>query len=331
MQPPRLFLAIDSGTTNTRVWLLRDGEVVARADVLAGVRDTARTGSVATLRDGVRAAIRQAASQAGGETPTVALAAGMITSGLGLVELPHLPAPVGLKDLAQAVERVDFADAGGLAAYFVRGVRIGDVRCGLAGAPQTDIIRGEETEVFGALDMLSLPGPLLYIHLGSHTKAIRVDRRGRITGGVTTLTGELDHVVRTHTILSSALPPERMERFDDELLLAGAHWTEKYGLPRALFLIRILEQSGEYDPQQLGNIVAGALASADMHALRGHGLLRAPRAPVILSGRPRFQAAWSRFLEREGLSVTVLSPEETERAFLTGLQRIVFTSPAFSQ
>jgi 2-dehydro-3-deoxygalactonokinase len=326
----RPFLAIDCGTTNTRVWLIEDGEVTARAEVMAGVRDTARTGSTVVLRRGIAKAIGQASSQAGVERPTFALAAGMITSNLGLVELPHAPAPAGVGDLSESVERVDFSETEPLTVYFVRGVRTGQVGCGLDDAPDTDIIRGEETEVFGALEMLGIDGPLLYVHLGSHTKIIRIDSDNRIDGGATTLAGELDHVVRSETILSSALPPERTEPWDDDLLDRGAEWAERYGLSRTFFLIRILEQSGQYNAQQLGSVFAGALAFGDIQAIRGHGLAE-QGTRVILSGRPRFQSAWRRFLEREGFGVTALTEEQIESAFLTGLQKIVFNSPVFQE
>jgi 2-dehydro-3-deoxygalactonokinase len=324
------FLAIDCGTTNTRVWLLRGGDVAARAEVEAGVRDTARTGSPATLKGGISHAIEQAAAQAGGEPPDVALAAGMITSPLGLVNIPHVPAPVASADLSAEVRRVEFPDYGGLAVYFVPGVRSGTLEEDRQQAPNADIIRGEETEIFGTLEMLDVSGPLLYVHLGSHTKMVRLDRRGRIVGGITTLAGELDHVVRTETILSAALPPERMEECDGELLDQGAAWAQKYGLSRTFFLLRILEQSGGYTPHELGSVFAGAIASEDLHAMRGHGLAR-KGTPVVLSGRPRFQSAWRRFLEREGLDVTSLSEEDTEAAFLMGLQRIVFDSSTFQE
>lgn len=330
MDPPSTFLAVDSGTTNTRVWLMDNGQVAARAQVRAGVRDTARTGSVETLKAGIMRAIDEACGRARRKPPAVALAAGMITSGLGLVELPHAAAPVGCAGLADAVERVTFPDLGGLVVYFVRGVRTGEVRCGLGDAPHTDIIRGEETEIFGALETLSLAGPLLYVHLGSHSKMVRVDERNRIAGGVTTLAGELALAVQSHTILSSALPTGRTGGLDGELVRKGAEWSEKYGLPRAFFLIRILEQSGDYSPGQLGDVFLGAIASADLRAMRGHGLFEVASTKLVLSGRPELQPVWRFLFEREGLSVTALSAQDTELAFLTGLQKIVFNSPDFA-
>jgi 2-keto-3-deoxy-galactonokinase len=41
-------ICVDTGTTNTRVWLLRGAEVLATARVGVGVRDTAREGTAAS-------------------------------------------------------------------------------------------------------------------------------------------------------------------------------------------------------------------------------------------------------------------------------------------
>ena len=45
-------LTIDTGTTNTRVTVWTDGEVVAQAARQVGVRDTAITGNTKKLEDG---------------------------------------------------------------------------------------------------------------------------------------------------------------------------------------------------------------------------------------------------------------------------------------
>lgn len=325
----RVFLAMDSGTTNTRVWLIREGKVLAKAFVQAGVRDTARTGSLEVLKDGIRTAIAQVLEQAGEKPPAFALAAGMITSGLGLVELPHAPAPVGWRDLAQKVEQVQFPDLYDLTIYFVRGVRSGPHPYTFEEAPEADIIRGEETEIFGALTTLSLKGPLLYIHLGSHSKVIHVDAKDRIAGGITTLAGELMHAVQTQTILSSALSKGPPEKVEESLVLKGAGWAERFGLLRTFFLVRILEQGHQYRQEQLFSVFVGAVASGDLHAMKAHGFLKDRRQKIILSGQPTLQPVWKLLLEREGFSVHLLSAEEIEAAFLGGLQQIVFHSPAF--
>lgn len=99
-------VVIDSGTTNSRVRLLREGTVIGAASVQVGVVDTTKTGSNAALKQGVRQAFDQALRDGEvsvGEIP-YALGFGMITSELGVVEIPHLVAPVGIQDLSVDVE-----------------------------------------------------------------------------------------------------------------------------------------------------------------------------------------------------------------------------------
>ena len=61
-------LAIDTGTTNTRVFLLdRAGAVLAAAKAETGVRDTAVTGSTARLKAAVKRCLEEALAAAGAQ------------------------------------------------------------------------------------------------------------------------------------------------------------------------------------------------------------------------------------------------------------------------
>src|SRR5215470_11139199 len=97
---------VDAGTTNTRVWLTAGDRVIARARAGVGVRDTARDGSSSRLRDALRELIDRvrvdARDQGFAQSPVCVIAAGMITSPLGLAEVPHVPTPAGLNELAAA-------------------------------------------------------------------------------------------------------------------------------------------------------------------------------------------------------------------------------------
>lgn len=81
---------IDTGTTNTRVWRMHDGEIQAHAETMVGVRDSAREGSTAKLRATLRDLIAEVQSAA---PATAVIAAGMITSTLGWADVPHISAP----------------------------------------------------------------------------------------------------------------------------------------------------------------------------------------------------------------------------------------------
>ncbi|MDE5206200.1 2-dehydro-3-deoxygalactonokinase [Citrobacter amalonaticus] len=85
-----IIITIDTGTTNTRVCAWQDGTLLAEAARSAGVRDTAITGSTATLMQGVSDAVQEVKQKAGilCDAKVIYLSAGMITSNVGLCEIP---------------------------------------------------------------------------------------------------------------------------------------------------------------------------------------------------------------------------------------------------
>ncbi len=90
-------LTIDTGTTNTRVTVWRDQQALCQAARQVGVRDTAISGSPVALQNGVRQTIAAALDDARLEMAQIdlVLGSGMITSNVGLHEVPHVLAPAG--------------------------------------------------------------------------------------------------------------------------------------------------------------------------------------------------------------------------------------------
>lgn len=65
-----------------------------------------------------------------------------------------------------------------------------------------DVIRGEETQLAGALETLAHPGGSLTVVLpGTHSKWVRVEE-GVVTGFTTAMTGELYGLLTAHGILA---------------------------------------------------------------------------------------------------------------------------------
>ena len=196
------YLAVDSGTTHSRIWLMKDQQILKRLRIPVGVRNTAMDGHNRALFDGLMQAIAEIRNSVSlAQAPQLAVAAGMITSNLGICEVKHVPAPAGAEELSLGMEVRSFPEFGKLPFHFIRGVRSGPVRADFDNADEIDIMRGEETEVAGYLSGPSNRGPFLYIHLGSHTKFIRVDDSNRIAGGLSTLAGELNAAIQKDTIL----------------------------------------------------------------------------------------------------------------------------------
>src|SRR4029079_6114533 len=106
------------------VWLTEGPDVVAKADAQLGVRDAAREGSPAILRQTLNSLIDSLIRQAK-QSPSRVLGAGMITSALGLMEIPHVTAPAGASELAAALRRCAFPDVTDLPVFLVPGLRCG--------------------------------------------------------------------------------------------------------------------------------------------------------------------------------------------------------------
>jgi len=319
-----LYFAVDSGTTNSRVWLMRDREVLAKRRVSVGVRNTAIDGNNRALVNGIRETIFELTRESDlDEQPQIVIAAGMITSNLGLHEVKHVQAPAGLSELATNIEEKHFEDLQGISFYFLPGVRSGPGIADLDNVDSIDIMRGEETEVMGALEEIERiqEGPLLYIHLGSHTKMIQLDASRRISAGASTLAGELTQSIVEQTILRSSLPETPFATFNPTFFSHGWEHCQRVGFTRSLYEVRILQLNSVFPKEDLASFMLGAIISEEFRCLAV--LTRdAPRQQVLLSGLPHLQPAWEFALENHGFFVRKLDAEETERSFLTGMLRI---------
>lgn len=319
-----LYFAVDSGTTNSRVWLMRDREVLAKKRVPVGVRNTAIDGHNRALVEGIREAILQLTRENDShEGPQIVIAAGMITSNLGLHEVKHVQAPAGLLELASNIQETRFEDLKGISFYFIPGVRSGPGSADFENLDSIDIMRGEETEVMGALEEIEPieEGPLLYLHLGSHTKMIQLDASRRISAGASTLAGELTQSIVEQTILRSSLPETPFATFNPTFFSQGWEHCQRVGFTRSLYEVRILQLNSGFAKENLTSFMLGAILFEEFRCLTA--LTRdTPPQQVLLSGLPHLQPAWTFALEDHGFCVRQLNAEETERCFLTGMFRI---------
>ncbi len=314
-------ICVDAGTTNTRVWLTEGERILARAQVAVGVRDTARDGSPARLHSALRNLISEV-RQKSGNRPIAVIAAGMITSSLGLVDVPHVPAPAGVDELASNIQSHSFPEITDLPILLVPGVRSGPKPCDLDSVAASDLMRGEETLCIGLIEngMIQPPGAVL--NLGSHWKAIRIDSAGRVAASVTSLAGELIHAAQTQTILASAVPNSRPESIDQKWLDAGMREQRQAGLARALFCVRLLEQSQCGTPEQRLSFLIGAFVSSEIDSLFKNEVLR-DDSTVAITGGGALNEAWRLAFERVSIPAVSLSNDETETGQLVGLLKLM--------
>ncbi|MES2743604.1 MAG: 2-dehydro-3-deoxygalactonokinase [Pseudomonadota bacterium] len=296
-------VTIDAGTTNTRSTLWQDGTPLARAQVESGVRDTAIDGHNYALKQAVRDTICGCLTQAGigADAVGLALASGMITSALGLLEVPHLPAPAGLDALAQGMVRVSMPEVFAQPLWLIPGVRNQVGQVGLHNVEAMDMMRGEETETIGLLARLPLEGAAMLILPGSHTKLVSVDKAGRIVGCATSLAGELLQVITQHTLISQTLEAGFAEELVPEMVLAGAAAAQRTGLARACFCVRTLGQFTAVERNARANFLLGAVLSGDLLALKNSSAIQMrPDTPIVITGKPMLRQALSLLIEENG-------------------------------
>ncbi len=284
-------ITIDSGTTNSRIRLVREKDTKV-LDVIkkpVGVRDTAITGNSDSLKTRLSQGLQELIFRNGLEKEQIQyiVAAGMITSDLGLYKVDHIEAPSKIEDFARssAVQRFDLFF--NIPCIFIPGMK------NRAGAfkgiqaeeiSELDVMRGEEVETFGLLKQLGLTGKGTILLPGSHTKFVFVNN-GEIESCYTTLGGEAIHSISRGTILSDSLSKNLVASIEPEHLLAGYQSSKKHGLTRALFQVRLLHLYDIMNENQRSNYLVGAVIASDMaeHMIRR---LKEQEWVVIGGGNP---------------------------------------------
>jgi 2-dehydro-3-deoxygalactonokinase len=296
-------ITIDAGTTNTRSALWQGGKQIAQSGVEVGVRNSAIDGNNQALKQAVRDTIGAVLAEGGVDAADVALTlgSGMISSAMGLIELPHLQAPAGLAQLAQGMQSFALPDVFCQPLWLIPGIRNAVDPVGLHNYEAMDMMRGEETEAMGLLARLDLAGPVVLIMPGSHTKIISIDAGGRIAGCVTTLAGELLQVITQGTLISDSLGARFAQEFSPEMVRAGALATQKTGLGRACFGVRTLAQFTAVERDERANFLLGAVLGGDVLALKNSSAIQMrPDTPIVIAGKPMLRQALALLIEENG-------------------------------
>jgi 2-dehydro-3-deoxygalactonokinase len=316
--PPAIY--VDMGTTNTRGWLVHEHRVVAAHRVAAGARNTARTGSRVGVEESLRAVCHEleSAGRRSGVAPAAVVGTGMIGSPLGLVDIPHLCAPVGLAELTAAAIVLDVPAVTLLPIVLIPGVRSPGCDGSVQGEA-TDVMRGEEALCVGLLQQGRIRPASRVLNLGSHWKLIRLDSHGRIAQSETTLSGELAHVAWRQTILASALPDERPTALDAQWIRRGRVAMHERGLARALFCVRLIAQRNEGSASDRLAFLYGAFLESDLSPWLRRGQLE---GSVAVVGVEALAGAWAAALGEHGVRTDVVTKADAESAVLVGLAAV---------
>lgn len=311
-------ITVDTGTTNTRVILWNSKrEPVSMSKSEVGVRVTAIEGSNRTLKKTVRGCMEQVLSDAGTDFNEVGrvIASGMITSNVGLAEIPHVPVPAGPKELAENAVEMLLEDVCPVPFLFIPGVKNRADATNMENFESMDIMRGEEVETAAIMHHFERGKSYLLVLPGSHTKFVAVDQEGRISGCLTTITGELLSVITNNTLIADAVGHQFADEktYDMEMALAGFRTAAKTGIGRACFSARILNMFAEPDKQKIASYVLGAVLQNDLEAVKHSSALSAGQeTTVVVSGKNPLRRALMDLFREDGYfqHVEEFVPEE---------------------
>jgi 2-dehydro-3-deoxygalactonokinase len=257
-------IALDWGTTSLRAYLLGDGGVLLerRAAPLGILHVPAR--DFGAVFDRVTKVWRA-------RSPSLpAIASGMIGSAQGWIEAPYASLPADLDSVARAL--VTVPDAGLL---IVPGI------AQRGGMP--DVMRGEETQLFGAMTRsAALSSESVAVLPGTHSKWARV-AHGRVEGFTTYITGEMFGVLSRHSILGRLAGASADDAAPGEAFVRGVRHARDVaaGLASLVFSARSAVLVGDLPAEDSLEYLSGVLIGDEIRS----GLANGDR-PRVLIGEP---------------------------------------------
>lgn len=244
------------------------------------------------------------------------LACGMVGSRQGWKEAPYLPVPADPVTISAASVTVQTAEQRTLT--ILPGLSQGGSPApSTTGRPAAapDVLRGEETQVVGALGRQpALADDAWLVLPGTHSKWVHI-QDGRITGFATHLTGEMFDVLSRHSILSQSIspPPDEArlpgpEQLNEEKRGFGAGVAlatdGEPGISNLLFGIRARRLLHDYDPMAARGMLSGILIGHEIAVATP--AVRRSASPLVLIGEPALCERYRQALGLAGLTVAAV-------------------------
>lgn len=286
------YITIDGGTTNTRVSLIKDEKIVKTIKLAIGAR--VGIDNKKLLVSEIKKAVEQLGN---GEPIERILASGMITSEFGLYNLSHITAPAGIKELHGAMKEVAIPEISEIPFVFIPGVKVTG-----EGLHETDMMRGEETELVGLCNGCCAGG--IYILPGSHSKIITVDCDGRIVDFSTMLTGEMIAALSGGTILKDAVDLNQSET-SEEFLLKGYNYCNSFGINEALFKTRVLKNLLGASENEVYSFFIGAVLHGEIKRIVAENEIN-----IVIGGKAQIKNAMYKLLIHICNKDIILMPDD---------------------
>jgi 2-dehydro-3-deoxygalactonokinase len=290
------WIAVDWGTSNLRAYAMGTGGCLAEASSEDGMGHLARgafEGALLRLVDPWLAANRA--------TPVIAC--GMVGSRQGWQEAPYRAVPCAP------------LDPGFLVTVATCDPRISvSLVPGLKQMKPADVMRGEETQIAGALALMPGFDGVLCLP-GTHSKWVHLSA-GEVVSFQTCMTGEMFELLSQHSVLRHGMGGEGWDdaAFDEALSDALSH-PERVGA--RLFALRAEGLLAGLSAAAARARLSGMLIGLELAGARPYWLGQ----PVGIVGAEKLSAHYARALKAQGVAVRLLPARDTVLAGLTAAFR----------
>ncbi|SMB23746.1 2-oxo-3-deoxygalactonate kinase [Serratia proteamaculans] len=288
------FIAIDWGSTNLRIWRYEQGVCVDSMQSEAGV-----------TRLGDRTP-QQVFSElmARWEAPLPVVMAGMIGSNAGWQQVPYLPCPTRLTEVAHQLTAVEQALP--YRAWIIPGICV-------EREDNDNVMRGEETQLIGAY---AEQPAALYVMPGTHSKWVRMEG-DTLADFRTVMTGELHHLLLRHSLIGVGLneqqpSPQAFSRG----LETGMNESH---IVRRLFETRAAHVLGKLEKSSVSDWLSGLLIGNEVAQMQREYPLPSG-ATLTVIGNPQLGERYAQALNLAGIRNQLL---DGDRAFQSGIRSIV--------
>jgi 2-dehydro-3-deoxygalactonokinase len=295
MKNPPFCAAIDWGTSTFRLWLLdADGNVLAERRSEDGLQSMGG-------REGFPGVMESHLAEIGAPDSLPVIVCGMAGSRQGWVEARYLDTPAPLDRVIESAVRVEGVS---------RDVRI------LPGVAQRDpahpdVIRGEETQLLGAMASGIEDG--FFCMPGTHSKWVAL-KAGTLEAFATYMTGEMFGLLARQSILAHAISATEVEPDDPDFLTAvEAGIARPADIANRVFEIRPSQLLGFAAAGSGGPGLSGALIGTEIAGARAR-FGRLDHVHLIASGS--LSRLYARALEATGSSVHTLDADAVVRGGL---------------
>ena len=294
------FIAGDWGTSRLRLFLCDAGGAVLVRREGPGIAEA-----------GARAPEIFAGLTADWDARLPAVLGGMVGSTIGWREAPYRACPAAPAAIAGAALR--FANDGRQVAI------IPGLSC-INASGLFDVMRGEETQLLGALRLNPdlARGRQLFCLPGTHAKWALLED-GTVTRFQTALSGELFALLAQHSVLARGAGAVSADHPAFAAGLAAARG--EAGLLHLLFSTRSRQLSGEIPKEESASYLSGLIIGAEIDAAL---CLFAPQGPIVLVCTPALAALYAAALGTYGLGAITLDGDDAVLAGLAFLHSQLF-------